>query len=397
MMLWRATATAPAITGIGQSEVGRRLARTALDLTVDASRRAIDDAGLEVGQIDGVSTWPGRYSPTPGFSGVGVDEVQDALGLDLSWFSGGPESAGQLGAVVNAAAAVRAGLARRILCFRTVTESSAATDARRAGVVGSAAGRVPPGPFHMLAPHGAMSATTWVALYARRAMHEHGLTRAQLGSLVCAQRQHAAGNPNAIYRERITLDDYLRARLIAEPLGMLDCDIPCDGSTAVIVSKVDDEAARWPPIRIDAIGSARAPRRGWLVGPDLGRMAAHDAAAGMWRCTSLRPENVDVAELYDGFSFLVLVWLEALGFCKAGGGGRFVEDGRRIALDGELPLNTGGGQLSGGRLHGFGHLHEACVQLWGRGGDRQAAKPVRTAVAAAGGGPLGGCLLLVRD
>jgi len=129
-------------------------------------------------------------------------------------------------------------------------------------------------------------------------------------------------------------------------------------------------------------------------------MAVRDAAAMMWERTDLGPADVDVAELYDGFSFITLAWLEALGFCGKGDGGPFVEGGSRIALDGELPVNTHGGQLSAGRLHGFGFLHEACVQLWGEGGERQVVRPggrrPEVAVAAAGGGPLATSLLLSR-
>ena len=116
----------------------------------------------------------------------------------------------------------------------------------------------------------------------------------------------------------------------------------------------------------------------------------------MWQRTDIRPADVDVAELYDGFSFIALAWLEALGFCGKGEGGPFIEGGKSIALDGTIPLNTHGGQLSAGRLHGYGFLHEACLQLWGEGGARQVPGDPRLAVAAAGGGPLGGCLLLSR-
>jgi len=123
-------------------------------------------------------------------------------------------------------------------------------------------------------------------------------------------------------------------------------------------------------------------------------MACRDAAAMLWQRTDLTPADVDVAELYDGFSFIALAWLEALGFCAHGEGGPFVEGGTRIALDGELPLNTHGGQLSAGRLHGYGFLHEACLQLWGEAGRRQVLGGPEVAVAAAGGGPLAGCLLL---
>jgi acetyl-CoA acetyltransferase len=126
-------------------------------------------------------------------------------------------------------------------------------------------------------------------------------------------------------------------------------------------------------------------------------MAMRDAGAMLFERTDLRPADVDVAELYDGFSFLAMAWLEALGFCGQGESGAFIEGGTRIALDGELPLNTHGGQLSAGRLHGYGFLHEAATQLWQEGGDRQVRNDPKIAVAAAGGGPLAGCLLLVRD
>jgi acetyl-CoA acetyltransferase len=126
-------------------------------------------------------------------------------------------------------------------------------------------------------------------------------------------------------------------------------------------------------------------------------MALRDASAMLWARTDLRPDDVDVAELYDGFSFITLAWLEALGFCGHGEGGPFIEGGDRIALGGQIPVNTHGGQLSGGRLHGYGFLHEACVQLRGEGGERQVARTPEVAIAAAGGGPLAGCLLLTRS
>jgi acetyl-CoA acetyltransferase len=194
------------------------------------------------------------------------------------------------------------------------------------------------------------------------------------------------------------LEDYLAARMISTPLCLFDCDVPVDGATACIVSRA--ELARdlsRPPVRVEAAGCALRGRPSWDQFDDLTTMALRDAAAMLWERTDLRPADVDVAQLYDGFSFITLAWLEALGFCGKGEGGAFVEGGERIALEGELPLNTQGGQLSAGRLHGYGLLHEAVVQLRGAGGARQVPGDPRVAVAAAGGGPLGGCLLLVRD
>jgi len=147
---------------------------------------------------------------------------------------------------------------------------------------------------------------------------------------------------------------------------------------------------------VNAVGTALWGRPSWDQFDDMTTMAARDAAASMWKRTDLQPADVDVAELYDGFSILAMVWLEALGFCGRGESGPFVEGGSRIALDGELPLNTSGGQLSGGRLHGFGLLHEACVQLRGEGGERQVAGDPEVAAVANGGGPLAGSMLLTR-
>lgn len=125
-------------------------------------------------------------------------------------------------------------------------------------------------------------------------------------------------------------------------------------------------------------------------------MATRGVSEMMWAQTDLKPDDVDTAQLYDGFSILTLIWLENLGFCPRGEGGRFIEGGTNISRDGQLPINTNGGQLSGGRTHGLGYVHEACEQLWGRAGERQLNK-ADVAVAAAGGGPLAGSLLLVRE
>jgi acetyl-CoA acetyltransferase len=388
------------IAGVGQSQIGRRIYRDPLDLTVEAVRRAVDDAGLDRSDIDGIAPYPGNMDLPPGFSGVGVAELQDALRLDLRWFAGGLESPGQLGSVVNAAAAVAAGLANHVVCFRTVTEASAQGDKGRSSVTvggggGGGRGVRMGGTMQWTLPFGAPSAANWIGMMAMRHFYEFGTTREQLGQVALNARRNAARNPQAIYTEPLTLDDYLGARMISEPLCLYDCDVPADGSTAVVVSRADAAPdLRRPPVRIEAVGTAIRGRPSWDQWDDLTTMASRDAAAMLWERTDLTPSDVDVAELYDGFSFITLAWLEALGFCGHGEGGPFLEGGKRIALDGDLPLNTHGGQLSAGRLHGYGLLHEACVQLWGEAGDRQVAGGPEVAVAAAGGGPLAGCLLL---
>jgi acetyl-CoA acetyltransferase len=248
-------------------------------------------------------------------------------------------------------------------------------------------------------PYGAPSAANWIAMMAARHFHEFGTTREQLGQIPVNARRNAALNPKAIYTDPMSLDDYLAVRMVSSPLCLYDCDVPSDGSTAVIVSRADAAAdLRKTPIAIEAVGTAIHGRPSWDQWEDLTTMALRDAAAQLWTRTSLTPADVDVAELYDGFSFITLCWLEALGFCGRGEGGAFVEGGARIARDGLLPLNTHGGQLSAGRLHGYGFLHETCAQLWGEAGARQVVRSggrqPEIGVAAAGGGPLGGCLLL---
>ena len=391
-----------AITGIGQSEVGRRLGRDPLALTLDGCLAAITDAGLRPSDIDGLATYPGAMGGAPGFTGAGVTEVHDALRLKLNWYSGGIERPGQLGCVIDACAAVAAGYARHVLCFRSVWEGTAQGKGGRAGIgVGGGAGggafRASGPTMEYTLPFRAYSAASWIALVAQRHFHEYGTTREQLAQIALNARRNAAGNPKAIYREPLTLEQYLGARMISTPFCLYDCDVPCDGGTAVIVSHVDAARdLRRSPLRVEAVGSALRGRPSWDNFDDLTTMALRDAAAMLWERTDLKPADVDVAELYDGFSFIALAWLEALGFCPKGEGGRFIEGGGAIALDGEIPLNTNGGQLSGGRLHGFGFLHEACVQLWGEGGARQVPGSPEVAVAGAGGGPLGGCMLLTR-
>lgn len=386
------------ISGIGQSAIGRRLYRTGLDLTVEAALEAVADAGLTLAEIDGIATYPGAGGPAGSdFAGPGTPEVQDALRLEVNWHTGGLEGAAQLAAIVNAMMAVGAGLANHVLVYRTVTEATGQGAGGRQGI--GAGGEMRSGiggSMQWTIPFRAYSAANWLALNAQRHFHEFGTTREQLGMIAVNARRNAALNPKAVYCDPMTLDDYLSARMISTPFGLFDCDAPVDGSTAVIVSRADHASnLDHPAVGFEAVGTALRGRPSWDQWDDLTTMAARDAAAHLWTRTDLTPADVDVAELYDGFSFLALTWIEALGFCGKGEGGPFIEGGGRIALDGELPLNTNGGQLSAGRLHGFGLVHEACLQLRGEAGERQVAD-AEVAAVGNGGGPIAGAMLLTR-
>jgi acetyl-CoA acetyltransferase len=391
------------ITGVGQSEIGRRLYRDPLELTLDGCLAAIADAGLTPADIDGLSTYPGPMGTPAGFSGAGAYEVMDALRLNCGWYGSGLETSGQLGSVINACLAVAAGLANHVLCFRSVWEGSAQGDKGRSAVMpggggGGGGGFKAQGFMAWNLPFTAPSASIWIGMFAQRHFYKYGTTKEQMAWIPLNARKNAALNPNAIYREPMSMDDYMNARMITTPFGLFDCDAPCDGATAVIVSRRERaKDMRKTPLRVEAVGTRIAGRPSWDQFDDLSAMPNRDAGRQLWERTDLQPSDVQMAQLYDGFSWLTMSWLEALGLCGLGESGPFIDGGTRIARDGQLPLNTHGGQLSGGRLHGYGFLHEGATQMWGEAGDRQIATPPEVGVIAAGGGNTCGCLLLVRE
>ena len=382
------------ISGIGISRIGRKLDVPGVDLTAEASTEAIADAGLSPADIDGIAT-------------MGETPVADAalrLGIAHAW-TGQPFGRwGLLSPVVNAFHAVATGEARHVLVYRTVNmmggsvfsppgrDEPATPAAENLAPVSERENPMADIP-RLLAAH-AYSAANWLALHARRHMHLYGTTKEQLGWLALNSRENAALNPRAAFRDPITMDDYLSARMISDPFGLLDCDVPVDGSVAFVVSSADFAKDCDHPVRVEACGGASG-LGSWEQRPDYPKMASTDAAAELWARTDLTPADVDIAELYDGFTFLTFAWLEALGFCADGEAGPFVEGATRIARGGDLPLNTYGGQLSAGRMHGNWVLHEACLQLRGEAGERQVRKH-DVAVVSNGGGPIAGCMLLTR-
>lgn len=386
-----------AITGIGLSKVSRGSDATPIALTIDACLAAIADAGLTRADIDGVSSYPGGDGNASGFSPVGVPALMDALRLEVDWYSGGGETPGQLGAVFNAIAAICAGYCKHVLVFRTVAEASARKRATFANALFKGDERAR-GQLAEWAPYRALSAAVQQALYFQRFVHEYGARPEQVGWIAVNNRRNASRNPDAVYRKPITIEDYLASAPIATPLCLYDCDVPVDGSVALVISRREiARDLRNPVIGIEAVGSALHRRYSWSQIETLATQATASAAQMMWSRTDLKPADLDVAQLYDGFTYHTLAWLGSMGICDHADAAAFVEGGTRIALEGEMPINTGGGQLSAGRLHAYGQLHEACTQLWGRGGDRQVAGDVRVSANCTAGGPLAGAMLLVRE
>jgi len=356
------------ISGIGQSDIGRRLHRDPLQLTADACVAAVEDAGLTLADIDGLTTYPGSSMPGKGFSGAGLREIHDALGINLNWAAGGVEYPGQLGAVVDAMLAVAGGLANHVLCWRSIWEGTAQGAGRRKGY-SVPTGTRPTGQLGWQLPYGAAAANL-AGLQIRARMERFGLTREQLGQIAIVQRAHANLNPKAIYTEPLLLDEYLDSRMVSDPLCMYDCDIACDGATAFVISRSEHAPnLDHPAVVVEALDCAHHDRFLWEGGEDITRISSRWST--VWDRTDFTVDDVDYASLYDGFSVFVLCWLEDFGFCALGESGDFVADPTRISLGGVLPINTAGGQLSGGRLHGFGHLHEACMQIRGEAGARQ--------------------------
>ena len=384
------------LSGIGRSRFGRRLMVDPLSLAVDACLEAIADAGLTIDDIDGLSTYPGASAG--GMSEGGASAVEEALRIHPTWINGGGDLPGPGGSIIAAALAVASGLCRHVLCFRTVWESTFATLAaqdHRGG--GSELAERVSGPFReWRAPFGAMSAANWIAMNANQYLHRYGAPREMLGLIALNGRRNAERNPRAIYRNPMTMDDYLSARPITTPFGLFDCDVPCDGSIAVIVSaaSVADDLPH-PAVRIEAVGTQILERVSWDQDTLTHEPQVIGQAAHLWTRTSVRPSEVDVALVYDGFTFNAISWIEGLGFCGFGEAYDWLDGGRRIALDGELPVNPHGGQLSEGRTHGFGFLYEAVSQLRHDAGERQ-VQDARTAVVTSGGGTPSGVMLLQR-
>jgi acetyl-CoA acetyltransferase/uncharacterized OB-fold protein len=375
-------------SGIGRSRFGRRLDEPIDQLTLTACRAAIADAGLGPADIDGVCAYPGAVA---GHHRVGVEAIARRLGIEANWWRGAHEVPGQTGVVIAAMLAVAAGLCRHVLCWTAV-----GTDLRPGLYSDSRTGRVSGEPSWQ-APFGSLSPANWVALVASQYFDCYGVEQDVLGWVAMAARRHAASNPDALYREPLDLAAYRASRPVSTPLRVFDCDVPCDGAIAMVVSAVGTAAdLRQPAVRIDAVGTQLTERQSWDQGTLTHQQNVFGPASQLWSRASVSRDDVDLANLYDGFTFNVLCWLEALGFCGLGEASDFLASGTRIGPGGELPINPHGGQLTSGRSNGFGQLFEAVVQLRGQAGDRQ-VPGAQVALVSSGGGIPANCMILTAD
>ena len=386
------------ITGIGQTPAGRPSNRTGLQMTLDACLEAIADAGIKVDDVDGLICHPGKSQEGGGISPTGTVETMMALGIRPVWTNpSSHEGPGHMAAIFMGIMAIATGLCRHVLCFRTVAQASSRVVNRQSTLLTGRSERVDPGNNAFSVPYHAYSPVNLWALYARAYMDKYGATEEQLGWVSVNGRRHAQHNPNAIYRGKpIGIEDYLNARMISSPLRLFDCDSHIDGSTAILLSAKDvAKDLRNPPIDIEAMGMSMGAFGEGLHTGDFTMTPAWDCGTMLWNRTDMKPGDVQAAQIYDGFSIHVWLWLEAMRLCGRGEAAGFIAGGQNTAIDGKLPLNTSGGQLSAGRFHGYGHTHEACAQLWGRGGGRQ-VRDVKSVMAVNGGYGYG-AMLLRRD
>jgi acetyl-CoA acetyltransferase len=383
-----------AIVGVAYSPVAVNSTRSLGALTVEACLAAIEDAGLRVEDIDGISNYPAASriggGDQDGIDIVSIKFMAEALKLtNLRWSCS--ISTGTIGAsLVHAAAAVASGACTTALVWRSMYNPP--------GKFGSYQATHASGESQFAAPYGFANNVMLYAWPYSQYMAEYGATREHMATYVVNSRQNASINPNAIFFGKpIERADYMAARMIAEPYCLLDCDRPIDGCSALIVTTLDRARdLRRPPVHVvgGATGGLKYDHSPiWSL--ESARKGAAIAANAVWKNTGLGPKDIDFVNIYDGFSFFIYMWLEAFGFCPLGEAFRFIQDGR-IALDGELPVNPSGGAIGMGRLHGGPQLIEAVLQIQRRAGERQLAKTDIT--LAQSGGPTGnGAVVLSKD
>ena len=378
------TRTRAAIVGTGYSSPIVRLSDKPLGcLALEAAEAAARDAGISVSEIDGLSVYPNPSRLGPSFND-GVDFVSATymarvLRLpDLRW-SAQLHPGSFVGSVIEAAYAVSAGACKYALAWRAMHNPE--------GKFGRYEETEAFGIDQFLAPYGLTNAVMQYALQYSRYLTKYGATREHLASYVVSNRENASLTPESVFFGKpITREDYLSARLIAEPYCLLDCDMPVDVCSAVIVAHRDVALDLSDPVHI--VGSATLglrPSVNIVTTLEDFEVAAAQLGRVLWRDAHIKPEDVDLLNTYDGFSGFIYYFLEAYGFCGRGEAFEFIQDGR-IARGGRLPVNPNGGSLGMGRTHGGAQVIEGVRQLQGRCADRQ-VPDVKVAVVASGGNP----------
>lgn len=373
-----------AIVGVGYSTVHRSLGVSTKPLTAMACLDAIADAGIEPKEIDAIFEYPAMATEM-------ATETQRFLGIpDLKVYADlagtGPSG---IAAALAAVMAIQSGACETALVYRSVNrewgQQSGKTDIPPAA--GPAQFQMPYGDFGGIIPT--------MGMKMQRRMAEFGAKPEDYGHVSINARRWAALSPRGVLKDQITMDDYLASRPVAAPLRLLDCDYPVTGACATVITTAERAAnLAKKPVYVDSMAHGTGSRPGWTFSDDFVFGGTRGCADRLWSEASVTPADVDVAELYDGFTHITISWVEALGFCGIGEFGDWVESGTKIGPGGSLPLNTNGGQIGEGRLHGLSFLNEAVVQLRGEAGERQ-VPDAEVAVVANAHGPQCGAMTLV--
>ena len=346
-----------AIVGIGETIFAKNLEESEFQLACRAIKAALDDACIHPSEVDALSCY--TYEETPEF------EIARSVGMgDVHYLSQSPHGGGAgCGAIGHLALAIAAGVANVGVIWRS-RKRGARSKRLWAGVQ-----NIVDDHWKWSRPQGLLRPVDEVAVLTSRYMHEYGLTRAQLAEVALSMRAYAHNNPRALMHARtLTMDDYLNARMISDPLCLFDNCLESDGAIALVLVR-DDRAAdcRQSPVHIHAFSQGMKRQHQLMTdyhSADPLLSSSWTCAANLWRQSDIRPDDIDVAQFYDAFSPLVLFSLEAYGFCKRGEAGAFVAEGA-LRPEGSLPANTSGGSLSEVYLHGMNLVTEAVKQLRG--------------------------------
>jgi acetyl-CoA acetyltransferase len=348
---------AAAIVGIGQTEFTKNIGRSERVLALEAIRDALRDAGIQPKEVDGLVRFNMESTPEV--------EIARNLGIGNLRFFGeiGYGGGGACATVGHAAMAIATGKANVVVCWRARIRSGGASRPwARTGARVSA-------DEAFWAPFGLVRPVDQIAMLARRYMHEFGATWRDLGAVAIACRKHAERNPRAFMRKPMTIEDYEQARMVSEPLRLLDCCLETDGALAVVlVSAERARDSRQRPAYVLGTSQGTGPQHVVMTNyhaPNFGETPSLYAARDLFEASGVSPADIDCAQFYDAFSLLVLLSLEEYGFCPRGEARHFVSGGRLEWPNGELPVNTSGGSLSEAYIHGYNLIVEGVRQIRG--------------------------------
>jgi acetyl-CoA acetyltransferase len=358
-----------AVSGVGFSEVTRTADRPLAAHALDAVKAAVADSGLEMSDIDGLSTYPELpatgHAEVDGVSIVSVNCMMAMLKLpDLAWQMQ-VDSANIGGAVQQGINALLAGVCKYVVVWRAMHNPRGTYQNLPSG---QAAGAT-----QFTGPYGFGGPGQGMAVAYTRWLEKNNQDREKMATLAVTQRKHTQNNPHAyFYGTPLTKEDYLSSRMVAYPFCLFDCDIPVQGAAAIVLTTADRAKDLKPtPAYVAGYGQRLQFETAGRIGSLSSYMEGGSSSSKLtWERSGFKPKDVDVAQIYDGFSASVIYGLESYGFCKEGEALDFIQDGR-MELDGELPMNTFGGSLGTGRIHGLWHIIEGALQASGRAGPRQ--------------------------